>query len=69
MTERPDLAEQAATRGEPLPEERAVEHGDEDRHEEAAAILADSEDRIAAAAEGNAPADAAHEHRRSDESA
>jgi hypothetical protein len=69
MTERPDLTEQAATRAEPLPEERAVEHGDEDRRREAAAILADSEDRIAGATEGNAPADGADEHRPSEETA
>jgi hypothetical protein len=67
MTERPDLTEQAVTRAEPLPEERAVEHGEEDRVAEAGAILADSEERIAGAAEGNAPAEGADEHRHSEE--
>ncbi len=57
----------SATRAEPLPEERAVEHGDEDRRAEAAAILADSEERIAGAVEGNEPADGADERRTSAE--
>jgi len=65
---RPDeLSEQAVTRAEPLPEERAVERGGEDRRAEAAEILRDSEGRIAEAAEGNAPADAATERRQSEE--
>ena len=56
----PDLAEQVATRAEPLPEEVAA--GDVgDRREEAAEILRDSEERVAEAAEGNAPGDAAAE--------
>jgi hypothetical protein len=65
MTERPDLdlTEQSATRAEPLPEEAAAEHGGEDRQAEAAEILRDSEDRVAGATEGNAPGDAADEHR------
>ena len=63
---RPDLDEQAATRAEPLPEEVAA--GDVgDRQAEAAEILRDSEERVAGAVEGNAPGDAADEHRPSDE--
>jgi hypothetical protein len=63
---RPDLDEQAATRAEPLPEEVAA--GDVgDRQAEAAEILRDSEERVAEAVEGNAPGDAADEHRQSDE--
>ena len=43
---RPDLDDQAATRAEPLPEEVAA--GDVgDRRAEAAAILRDSEERVA----------------------
>jgi hypothetical protein len=65
---RPDeLSEQAVTRAEPLPEERVVEHGGEDRCAEAAEILRDSEERVAEAVEGNAPADAATERRQSEE--
>jgi hypothetical protein len=67
---RPDeIREKAETRATPLPEERAVERGDEDRRVEAAAILRDSEDRVTSAAEAPAPADAAHEHRRSEDTA
>ena len=63
---RPDLDHQAATRAEPLPEEVAA--GDVgDRRAEAAAILRDSEERVAEAVEGTAPGDAADEHRPSDE--
>ena len=63
---RPDLDEQAATRAEPLPEEVAA--GDVgDRRAEAVEILRDSEARVAEAVEGNAPGDAADEHRPSDE--
>jgi hypothetical protein len=63
---RPDLGEQAATRAEPLPEEVAA--GDVgDRQAEAAQILRESEERVAEAVEGNAPGDAADEHRPSDE--
>jgi hypothetical protein len=65
---RPDeLTEQTATRAEPLPEERAAEQGGEDRHAEAGQILRDSEERLAEATDGNAPADAAAEHRRSED--
>jgi hypothetical protein len=65
---RPDeLSEQAITRAEPLPEELAVERGGEDRRAEAAEILRDSEERIAEAVEGNAPADVATERRQSEE--
>jgi hypothetical protein len=63
---RPDLDEQAATRAEPLPEEVAA--GDVgDRRAEAAEILRDSEKRVAEASEGEAPGDAADEHRPSGE--
>ena len=65
MTEQPDLDDQIAARAEPLPEERAVEDGGEDRVAEAEQILGDSEERIADAAAGNAPGDAADEHRSS----
>ena len=58
---------QVQTRAEPLPEEAAAETGAEDREAGAAEILADSEERVAAASAGNAPADAADEHRTSDE--
>jgi hypothetical protein len=61
-----ELAEQVATRAEPLPEEVAA--GDVgDREMEAAEILRDSEERVAEAVEGNAPGDAADENRPSDE--
>ena len=60
------LAEQVATRAVPLPEEAAA--GDDgDRRAEAAAILRESEERVAEAAAGTAPRDAAHENRPSDE--
>jgi hypothetical protein len=63
---RPDLDEQVGTRAEPLPEETAA--GDVgDRRAEAAEILRDSEQRVAEAAAGNAPGDAARENRRSEE--
>jgi hypothetical protein len=59
----------AATRAEPLPEERVVERGDEDRRAEAAEILRDSEERIAEASAGAAPGDAADQNRSSAETA
>jgi hypothetical protein len=59
----------AATRAEPLPEERVAETGDEDRVAEATEILRDSEERVAGALDGNAPADGADEHRTSLETA
>jgi hypothetical protein len=59
----------AATRAEPLPEERVVERGDEDRRAEAAEILRDSEERIAEASAGAAPGDAANQNRSSAETA
>ena len=63
---RPDLDEQVGTRAEPLPEEASA--GDDgDRHPEAAEILRESEERVAAAAESEAPGDAADEHRGSAE--
>ena len=61
-----DLDEQVTTRAEPLPEEVAA--GDVgDRRAEAAEILRDSEERVAEAAAGEAPRDAADENRHSDE--
>lgn len=58
--------ERVAGRAVPLPEEVAA--GDVgDRADEAVEILRDSEERVAAAAEGDAPGDAADEHRESDE--
>jgi hypothetical protein len=61
-----DLDEQVATRAEPLPEEAAA--GDVgDRRAEAAEILRDSEERVAEAASGEAPRDAADENRHSEE--
>jgi hypothetical protein len=60
------LGEQVVTRAEPLPEEVAA--GDDgDRRPEAAEILRESEERVAAAAAGQAPGDAANEHRESGE--
>ena len=62
------LDEQVAGRAEPLPEE--VTAGDDgDRRREAAEILRESEARVAAAGESEAPGDAAVEHRHSDETA
>jgi hypothetical protein len=67
---RPDeLNEQITTRAEPLPEERRAEQGGEDRRAEATEILRDSEERVEAAADGAAPADAARENRPSEETA
>jgi hypothetical protein len=67
---RPDeLNEQAESRAQPLPEERRAEQGGEDRVAEATEILRDSEDRVADATEGNQPADAADEHRHSEDTA
>jgi hypothetical protein len=61
-----DLDEQVATRAEPLPEEAAA--GDDgDRRDEAAEILRDSEERVAEAVAGDAPGDAAQEHRHSED--
>jgi hypothetical protein len=65
---RPD-PDAVRTRAEPLPEERTAETGGEDREAEAAAILADSEERVAEAAAGRAPGDAADEHRTSADTA
>jgi hypothetical protein len=59
-------AERAETRAVPLPEERRVE-GDADRYTEAEGILEESEERVAEAAAGRAPGDAADENRPSDE--
>ena len=60
------IEQQVASRSHPLPEEAAA--GDDgDRRDEAAEILRDSEVRIAQAATGEAPRDAADENRQSDE--
>jgi hypothetical protein len=65
---RPDeLSHQADTRAEPLPEERAAEQGGEDRRAEAAEILRDSEERVEAATDADAPGEAADEHRHSED--
>lgn len=64
-----ELSEQVASRAEPLPEERRAEHGDEDRLAEAREILRDSETRVGEASAAPAPADAAREHRASEETA
>ncbi|HEY2205477.1 MAG TPA: hypothetical protein VGH99_13480 [Pseudonocardia sp.] len=55
------------TRSAPLPEEAAAERGGEDRRSEAAEILTESEQRVAEATEADTPADAAAEHRRSED--
>jgi len=49
----------------PLPEE--AEAGDDDRRGAAEEILRDSEQRVDAATDADAPADAADEHRRSED--
>jgi hypothetical protein len=61
-----DLDDQVVTRAEPLPEELAVGDGG-DRQTESAEILRESEERVADAAAGRAPGDAAQEHRASGE--
>ncbi|ANY06263.1 hypothetical protein [Pseudonocardia sp. HH130630-07] len=59
--ENPDVpAERAQSRATPLPEEQGTRPGAEE-------ILAESEERIAGALDGDEPADAAEEHRRSEE--
>jgi hypothetical protein len=63
------IEEKARTRAIPLPEEAVEGSPGEDRQAEAESILADSEDRIAAAAEAPRPADAADERRRSEDTA
>jgi hypothetical protein len=61
-----DPSDPAETRAVPLPEEVAA--GDAgDRRDEAAEILRESEERVAEAAEGVAPGDAADEHRQSED--
>ena len=62
-----ELSDQADTRATLLPEEQAVAHDGEDTHAEAAEILRESEERVADAVDGNAPADAAVQHRHSEE--
>ena len=64
-----EIREKAETRATPLPEERSVARGDEDRRAEAESILRDSEDRVSSAALARAPAEAAPERRRSEHTA
>lgn len=64
-----DHQDKVGTRSVPLPEERTAADGGEDRRAEAAAVLRDSEERVAAATEAPAPGDAADEHRRSADTA
>lgn len=62
-----EIEDKARTRAVPLPEEAVKEGADTDRRGEAEAILAESEDRIDEASEAEYPADAADEHRRSED--
>ena len=62
-----EIADPVATRATPLPEERVAERGGEDRENEAAEILRDSEQRVAEAVEGPSPGAAAQERRRSED--
>ena len=67
---RPDeLSDQVESRAVPLPEEERAEDGGEDRRAEAREILRDSEQRVAEAAAGDRPGDAADENRASEETA
>jgi hypothetical protein len=64
----PEIPEdRVAGRAVPVPEERAEQHDDVDRHCPAEEILRDSEQRVAEATQADAPGDVADEHRRSDE--
>lgn len=63
-----EIEEKARTRAVPLPEEAVKERAGDDRRAEAESILTESEDRIAEAAGADTPADAADEHRRSEDS-
>ena len=56
-------------RSEALPEEHSAERGGENDTAGADAILAESEERVRGAVEGDAPADGADEHRRSEDTA
>lgn len=77
-----EFEDKARTRAVPLPEEAAVQEAvpegsvtpravregpGEDRRAEAETILRDSEDRVTEAATADRPADAAQEHRRSED--
>jgi hypothetical protein len=64
-----ELSDQVTSRAVPLPEEERVEEGGEDRRAEAREILRDSEERVAEAAAGPRPADAAEENRPTEETA
>jgi len=66
----PEIPEdRVAGRAVPLPEERVGAAAAVDRHDAAEEILRDSEQRVAEATQGEAPGDAADEHRRSEETA
>ena len=64
-----ELSDQVTSRAVPLPEEERAEEGGEDRRPEAREILRDSEERVAEAAAGPRPADAAEENRPTEETA
>jgi hypothetical protein len=64
-----ELSDQVTSRAVPLPEEERAEEGGEDRRAEAMEILRDSEERVAEAAAGPRPADAAEENRPTEETA
>jgi hypothetical protein len=64
-----ELSDQVTSRAVPLPEEERAEEGGEDRRAEAREILRDSEERVAEAAAGPCPADAAEENRPTEETA
>jgi hypothetical protein len=67
---RPEIPEErAASRAGAQPEEAAGQDSGEDSRSAAQEILRDSEQRVAEASEADAPADAADEHRRSEETA
>jgi hypothetical protein len=67
---RPEIPEErAASRAGALPEETAGQESGEVGRSAAEEILRDSEQRVAEASQADAPADAADEHRRSEETA
>jgi hypothetical protein len=67
---RPEIPdERAASRAGAQPEEAAGQESGADSRSAAEEILHDSEERVAEASQANAPADAADEHRRSEEAA
>ncbi len=67
---RPEIPEErAASRAGAQPEEAAGQEAGTDGRAAAEEILRDSEERVAEAAQADAPGDAADEHRRSEETA